>query len=85
MKMYISALGHARNLKFNYYVHLLFINRLIPYRHTQVVLSTVGEVYSFKLGLFISALDHARIFILNSYVLLASIYTIYKFDSAWVI
>ena len=37
----------------------------------------------FEHELFISALEHARIFILNSFVVLASINTIYIY--AWVI
>ena len=31
MMLYISALDHARNLKFSSYVHLPSINKIVPY------------------------------------------------------
>ena len=33
MKVYISALGHARKFKFSSQVHLLSINQIFQYRH----------------------------------------------------
>ena len=73
MKLYILALDHSRKLK---YIILVL---------SRVILCNVEEIKIFEHELFISALEHARILILNSYVLHASINTIYKYCHAWVI
>ena len=41
-----------------------------------------GEIYVFENDLYILDLEHVRMFILSSYVLLASINTIYKYGHA---
>ena len=80
MVLYISTLGHARKLKFSrVYVNVTSVNQIFQYRHIPVTLGNVGEVYNFEHGLYISPLKHARLLILSSYVLLASINTIYKY------
>ena len=60
MKEYISALGNARKLKFSSYGHLLSVNQILQYRHPQLILCNVGEVYIFEHGLCISALEMNR-------------------------
>ena len=71
LKLYISALGHARNLKSNIYVHLLSVNQIFQHRHTRVILCNVGEVYIFEHGCSISALEQACMLLSSNYVLLA--------------
>ena len=74
--LYISARDHLWKLKFNSYVSIML-------RLSNSVQYIWG--YSFEHGCYISALEHIRMLILNSYVLLACINTIYKHGQAYVI
>ena len=62
MKVNISALGHARKLKFTSYIYLLSLNQIFQYRQVGVILCNVGEVLHvlFEHGLYISVLKHVR-------------------------
>ena len=71
MKLYISALDHARKLKFKYYINLLSINKMFQCCYALVILCNVGEAYIFELKCYISALGHVSVLILSRYVLLA--------------
>ena len=44
MKLYISAMDHARKLKFSSYVYLPSINKMFSYRYASVILCSVEEV-----------------------------------------
>ena len=83
--IYISALAHARQLKFSIYFRLLSSNQIFQYCHTRVILCNVGDAYIFGYGLYISALEHASMVILGNSVLLASINKRYKYCHALVI
>ena len=83
--LYISAVDHARKLKFSNNVHLLSIKKSFQYRYARVILCNIGEVITFEHGRYITALKHIRMLILSSYVLLAGINPIYKYGHAWVI
>ena len=48
IKLYISALGHARKLKFSNDVHLPSTNKMYQYRYVGVILCNVGEAYIFE-------------------------------------
>ena len=41
--LYISAMDHARMLKFSSYVHLPSINKMFQYRYAWVILCSVGR------------------------------------------
>ena len=60
MKYYISALGNASKLKFSSCVYLLSVNQILQYRHAQLILFNVEEVYIFEHGICISALEMNR-------------------------
>ena len=79
MKVYISALGHARNIKLSSYIHLSSVNQIYQNPHARVIFCNVGEAYI--LGAWArSALEHARmLIILSDSVLVASINTICKY------
>ena len=74
MKLFISALGQARQLKFSTYIHYE-PNRSIPSHLSDLVQCRRG-LNIFQHGCYISALEHARVLILSSYILLASINTV---------
>ena len=48
MMLYISAMDHARKLKFNIYVYLLSINKMFQYRYACVTLGSVGDGIIFE-------------------------------------
>ena len=50
-----------------------------------MILGGVGEVIIFEHGGYISAFAYIRMLILNIYVLLQCINTIYKYGHAWMI
>ena len=85
MKLYISALVHAKKLEFSNYAHLPSINKMFQYCYARVILCNVGEVYIFELGYYYSGLGHVRVLILSSYVLLACINKTDNICHAWVI
>ena len=70
MMLYVSAMDHARKLKFSSYVHH---KQMTQYRYAWVILYSVGEVIIFEHRWYISALEHVSMLILSSYVLLACI------------
>ena len=72
MMLYISAMDHARKLKFSSYVHLPSMKNIFRYRYARVILRNVGKVIIiFEHGRYISALEHIRMLIFSSNVLLA--------------
>ena len=83
--LYISAMDHARKIKFSSYVHLPSISKTFSISLRLIDFGSVGEVMSFEHGFYISALEHVRKLILSSYVLLSCINPIYKYGHAWVI
>ena len=85
MMLYISAMDHARKLKFSSYVHLPSINKMFPYCYTLVILCSVEEVIIFEHRRYISALKHISMLLVSRYILLACINTIYKYGHALVI
>ena len=58
---------------------------MFQYLYALVILRGVGEDIIFEHGCYILALAHIRMLILNIYVLLECINTIYKYGHAWVI
>ena len=52
---------------------------MFAYRYASVILCSLGEVIIFEHGCYISDLEHIRMLILNGYVFLACISTIYKY------
>ena len=74
----------ASKLRLSTYVHR-FIDKMIQYIYSSMILCSVDEVIIFEHGCYISALEHIRMLILSSYILLACINTIYKYGHAWVI
>ena len=54
--LYISAMDHARKLKFSSYIHLPSINKMFQY-HTRLS-DSVGEVSIFEDRSHISCLEH---------------------------
>ena len=85
MMLYISAMDHARKLKFRCYVHLPSINIMFPDRYACVILCNIEEVIIFEHGCYISAFAHIRMLILRICVLLEYINTVYKYGHACVI
>ena len=85
MMLHISAMDHARKLKFSIYVHLPSVNKIFQYCYARLILCSVGEVIIFEHGCYISALEHIRKLISSSYVLLACMNPIYKYGHACVI
>ena len=82
MMLYISAMDHARKLKFRSYVDLPPIyEMLISLHFSDSVVHIVGEVIIFEHGFYISAWEHIRMLILSIYVI-ACINTIYKYGHA---
>ena len=67
MKLCISALGHARKVKFSSYVHLPSINKPC------VILFNLEEIYILVHEHSISVVEHVRMLILSSHVLLADV------------
>ena len=56
---------------------------MFPYHYALVILRCVGEAIILMHGYYILALKHIRT-LLGRYVLLACIYTLYKYGHAWV-
>ena len=77
--LHISAMDHARKLKFSSYVHLPSINEMCQYRYASV---NLRKVIIFEHGCYIPALEHVRMLILSSYVLVACINAISKYGHA---
>ena len=52
MMLYISAMDHARNLKFSSYVHLPSINKIFQYRYLScyVPLACIKPIYKYSLA-----------------------------------
>ena len=73
MMLYISAMNHARKLKFKTYVHLPSLNKKFLYRLARVILCSAEEVIIFEHGCYISASELIWMLILSSLVLLACI------------